>query len=270
MVRLFTILLTGVLFATHTLASGKIASIGKYKVTKQEAEAATKAANLGEFEKLSTDSKKIVVRRLLNDKVLEEQSKKEKIDEQDDVLIAIRAILVAKYIEKHSGNLETSAKKKYDETVEALNGKKTYTLSHILVENEVEVSKIYKTLVSSKNWKHEFKKLATEKSIDTATAKNGGFVGSVPEIKLPKDFLQNIQNAKVNTLIKPFKTTLGYHIATVEKVEPVHIEPYERLKQVFIGQAFQAESDRLAKEQLKGKEIKFEFSESAVSDSNKK
>ncbi len=153
------------------------------------------------------------------------------------------------------------AKKKYDETVGGLKGKKTYTLSHILVKDEAEANKIYKTLSSSKNWKSEFKKLAKEKSIDTATAKNGGLVGSVPEMKLPADFLQNIQNAKTNTLIKPFKTNLGYHIATIEEVEPVHIEPYEKVKQIFIGQVFQEETEHLAKENLKGKEIKFEFND---------
>lgn len=252
-------LLTTFLFVKPSFASDRIASAGKHEVTKQEAELATKMAGLGEFDKLSTDSKKVVVQRLINDKVLEEQSKKEKINEQDDVAMATRAILVSKYIEKHSGNLETLAKKKYDETTSALKGKKTYTLSHILVKDEAEANKIYKTLSSSANWKSEFKKLAKEKSIDTATAKNGGSVGSVPEMKLPEEFVQHIKNAKPNTLIKPFKTNLGYHIATVEKIEPVHIEPYEKVKNVFIGQVFQEETERLAKENLKGKEVKFEF-----------
>lgn len=255
----FATAIVSILFVNTSFAGEKIASVGKYEVTKQEAELATKMAGLGEFDKLSVDAKKVVVTRLLNDKALEEQSKKEKINEQDDVAMATRAILVSKYIEKNSGNLEVLAKKKYEETTSALKGKKTYTLSHILVKDEAEASKLYKTLSSSKNWKSEFKKLAKEKSIDTATAKNGGSVGSVPEMKLPEEFVQHIKNAKPNTLIKPFKTNLGYHIAFVEKVEPVHIEPYEKVKQIFIGQIFQEETERLAKEQLKGKEMKFEF-----------
>ena len=258
--RLMSItLLTTFLFVKPSFASDRIAFIGNYEVTKQEVELATKMANLGEFDKLSVDSKKVLVTRLINDKVLEEQSKKEKINQQNDVAMAIRAILVSKYIEKHSGNLEVLAKKKYNEITLALKGKKTYTLSHILVKNDKEANSIYKTLSSLKSWKAEFKKLAKEKSIDTATATNGGLVGSVAEMKLPEEFIKNIKNAKTNTLIKPFKTKLGYHIATIEKIEPVHIEPYEKVKQVFVGQIFQEESEVLAKKQLKGKEIKFEF-----------
>jgi parvulin-like peptidyl-prolyl isomerase len=255
------ILLTSFAFVNTSFASDKIASIGKYEVTKQEAELATKMAGLGEFDKLSFDIKKVVVTRLLNDKVIEAEAKKEKLDEQTEVAMASRSILVSKYIEKHSGNLEVLAKKKYDETVGGLIGKKTYTLSHILVKDDSEANKIYKALSSSKNWKPEFQKMAKEKSIDTATAKNGGLVGSVPEMKLPEEFVRYIINVNVNTIIVPFKTSLGYHIAFVEKVEPLHIEAYEKVKQVFIGQIFQEETDRLAKENLKGKEIKFDFAQ---------
>ncbi len=257
------ILLTSFAFVNNSFASNKIASIGKYEVTKEEAELATKMAGLGEFDKLSVDAKKVVATRLLNDKAIEAQAKKEKLDEQTDVAMASRAILVSKYIEKHSGNLETLAKKKYDETVGGLKGKKTYTLSHILVKDEAEASKLKKTITNAgANWKSEFKKLAKTNSIDTATAKNGGLVGSVPEMKLPEEFVQHIKNAKINTLISPFKTSLGYHIAFIEKVEPTHVEPYANVKNVFIGQVFQEETERLAKENLKGKEVKFEFATS--------
>lgn len=267
--HIFVSILVMLLLANNSFASDTvIASVGKYEVTQSEIDFAAKMAGLGErdsngvsqFDKLSVDAKKVVAQRLINDKVLEEQSKKEKINEQDDVAMAIRAILVSKYIEKHSGNLDVLAKRKYDETVGSLNGKKTYTIFHILVKDKNEAEKIYKQISGKgKKWFFEFKKLAKERSIDTATAKNGGLVGSVPEMKLPADFLSNIQNAKTNTLIKPFKTNLGYHIVTVEKIEPIHIEPYDKVKQVFIGQVFQEETERLAKENLHGKEIKFEF-----------
>lgn len=258
-------------FSLPSFASDNIASIGKYEVTKQEAELATKMAGLGDptgggsqFDKLSVDAKKVVAIRLLNDKAIEAEAKKEKLDEQNDVAMATRAILVSKYIEKHSGNLEVLAKKKYDETVGGLKGKKTYTLSHILVKEKSEALKLKKEIEfigkkPNKNWLPEFKKLAKEKSIDTATAKNGGLVGSVPEMKLPEEFVTNIKGKKTNTLVGPFKTNLGYHLAFIEKVEPMHIEPYEKVKNVFIGQVFQEETERLAKENLKGKEVKFAF-----------
>ena len=128
-----------------------------------------------------------------------------------------------------------------------------------MVKEKSEASKLYKAITSSKNWKPEFKKLAKEKSIDTATAKNGGFVGSLSEIKLPEEFVKHIKGKKINTLIKPFQTNLGYHIVTLEKVAPMHIEPYESVKNAFIGQVFQAETERLAKVNLKDKEVKFAF-----------
>ncbi len=260
-----TTILTTFLFVNFSFTSDKIGSAGKYEVTKQEAEQAVKMAGLQDFNNLPLEAKKLIVQKLIYDKVLEEYAKKEKINEQIDVLMGIRSILVAKYIEKHSIYFEILAKKKYDETTVALQDKKTYTFSHILVPNKTEANKVYKILFASKNWQLEFKKLARAKSIDIATAKNGGVVGSVPEMQLPSDFLQRIQNAKPGTLIKPFKTNLGYHVATVDKVEALNIEPYEKVKQLFIAKVLQEETERLAKEKLADNEISFDFNKEEVS-----
>ncbi len=247
------------LFITTSYASDVIASVGKQEITKKEAEFATKMAGLADFNNLPVDSKKVIVKKLINDKVIEELAKKEKFTEQEEIVMAIRAIIVAKYIEKHLGDIESLAKKKYNEASLALKGKKTYTLSHILVKEESEANNIYKNLSASANWKSDFKKLAKEKSLDTATAKNGGLVGTIAEVKLPEDFVPHLKNAKANTLIKPFKTKLGYHIVTVEKIKPVHIEPYDKVKNIFMAQVFQEETENLAKKSLKGKEIKFKL-----------
>ena len=57
----------------------------------------------------------------------------------------------------------------------------------------------------------------------------------------------------------PFKTSLGYHIAFVEKIEPIDIEPYENVKNIFIGQVFQNEIDKVVKQKQENTEIKFNF-----------
>lgn len=248
------------LLTSFAFASDKIASVGKYEITKTEAELASKGMGLGEFSGLELEARRAVTRMLLNDKILESLAKKEKLEEQNDVQIAIRKILVSKYIESHSGNLEVLARKKYDEAAGLLKNKKTYTFSHILVKDKFEADKLKKMITGAgKKWLSEFRKLAKEKSLDTATAKNNGLVGNIPEIKLPEEFVKNIKNKKTNTLIGPFKTDLGYHIAFVEKVEAMHIEPYDKVKNLFMGQIFQEETERLAKESLKGKEIEYGF-----------
>lgn len=261
----FTAIIASFLFVNSAFASKSseenpvIASISKFKVTQKEADNAAKAIGIPNFETLPIESKKVIAIRLLNDKILENKAKNEELDESLEVQTQIRSILVREYLKKHFGSLEELAKKKYDDAVLTLKDKKIYTISHILVKEKSEASKLYKAITSSKNWKPEFKKLAKEKSIDTATAKNGGFVGSLSEIKLPEEFVKHIKGKKINTLIKPFQTNLGYHIVTLEKVAPMHIEPYESVKNAFIGQVFQAETERLAKVNLKDKEVKFAF-----------
>ncbi len=81
--------------------------------------------------------------------------------------------------------------------------------SHILIKDEKEANKIYNLLKEDSS---QFEKIAKEKSIDKASAQNGGDLGFFYRGRMIPEFEEAAFNGEVGQVQKPVKTDYGYHI----------------------------------------------------------
>lgn len=114
----------------------------------------------------------------------------------------------------------------YNRIVDSLKGKEERRVKHILVENEDEINRVRRSVMRTGN----FEKIAQEKSIDTASAKNGGDLGYILKEELVPEFGDMAFILKVGEISKPVKTQYGWHIIKVEDVRPAQFLPFDQVK----------------------------------------
>ena len=114
--------------------------------------------------------------------------------------------------------------------VEHLKGKEERKIKHILVNDEEEIERARRSVMRSGN----FEKVAKEKSIDTASAENGGDLGYVLQEELVPEFGDVAFILKVGEVSKPVKTQYGWHIIKVEDIRPATYLPFEDVKDGLI------------------------------------
>ena len=250
--------ISGLFIIFNSNSSEIVASRNEYKLDNLELQAGINLlGSVVEKGSINAETKKNIATKLLNDKIIEKLAKKEDLDSDPLLQIEMRSILVNAYVKKHY-DIEAIAKENYSKAVDLIKDKKVYTLSHIMLTNEAEADKLYSQIKNSgKKWKQTFKQLARTKSTDTVTGKNSGFVGTTSEMKLPADFAEQIKNKPTGEPLKPFQTKLGFHIVVIEKIEPMPIESYDKVKNIFIANAVQEQINKITKEQTGGQEMFF-------------
>lgn len=125
---------------------------------------------------------------------------------------------------------EERALEEYNLMVEHLKGKEERKIKHILVSTEDEIERARRSVMRSGN----FEKVAKEKSIDTASAENGGDIGYVLQEELVPEFGDVAFILKVGEVSKPVKTQYGWHIIKVEDIRPAEFMPFEDVKDGII------------------------------------
>ncbi len=125
---------------------------------------------------------------------------------------------------------EERALEEYNLMVEHLKGKEERKIKHILVSTEEEIERARRSVMRSGN----FEKVAKEKSIDTASAENGGDIGYVLQEELVPEFGDVAFILKVGEVSKPVKTQYGWHIIKVEDIRPAEFMPFEDVKDGII------------------------------------
>ncbi len=123
---------------------------------------------------------------------------------------------------------EESIKKRYDELVASIKGKKEFRARHILLANKKEARTIQKALK-----KRPFDELAKLFSLDEKTGYRGGDIGYVLPGVLNPEFEKQVLKLKKGRVSKPFKTSLGWHIAKLEDIRPAKAMPYEQAKVIL-------------------------------------
>ena len=141
---------------------------------------------------------------------------------------------------------ELSAKYKPEDEVRA---------RHILVPTEAEANDILKQVKDGA----DFAKLATEKSKDTGSAKNGGDLGYFTRNVMVKPFAEAAFAMKVGEISeKPVKTDFGYHIIKVEDRRKSSAPPLTEVKDQITNQLGQEMVAQLVKDlEAKAKIEKF-------------
>lgn len=107
---------------------------------------------------------------------------------------------------------EDKIKARYNELSAKFKPEDEVRASHILVQTEAEAEDVIKQLKSGT----DFAKLATEKSKDTGSAKQGGDLGYFTKEVMVKAFAEAAFTQKNGEISeKPVKTDFGYHVIKV-------------------------------------------------------
>lgn len=91
--------------------------------------------------------------------------------------------------------------------------------SHILVKDEQEANDIYNTLKEDSS---QFEAIAREKSIDKASAQNGGDLGFFYSGRMIPEFEEAAFNGEIDEVQAPVKTDYGYHIIKTTQKETLN------------------------------------------------
>lgn len=158
---------------------------------------------------------------------------------------------VYNYTIKNVNVTEDDIKKYYDENKDSITEKtNTMEVSHILVSTEAEAKDIKAKLDKG----GDFKALAKQYSIDTATKDNGGSLGTVEynDSNYDATFVQAAMKLKEGQISDPVKTSYGYHIIKVTKKTIYPTVPYDKAKesikeQLLYNKQQQAYTDALTK-----------------------
>ena len=139
-------------------------------------------------------------------------------------------------------------KARYDELVKKFQPEDEVRARHILVKTEAEAKAVLKELKGGA----DFAKLATDKSKDAGSAKQGGDLGYFPQRDMVKEFADAAFALKAGqTSTKPVKTNFGYHIIKAEDRRKSSPPPLETVKQQVKGQLGQEMAQKLIQDMVK-------------------
>lgn len=193
---------------------------------------------------------KVIVTKLVSTKGYAEKIQNEK-EVKDRLKDAEAEIVADVYIRKTVAPRITDDKVKarYDQLSAKFKPEDEVRARHILVPTEAEASELLKKVKGGE----DFAKLATEKSKDTGSAKQGGDLGYFPRSAMVKPFAEAAFGMKVGDLSdKPVKSDFGYHIIKVEDRRKSSPPPLSEVKDQIRNQVGQEMVGELIKE-MEGK-----------------
>lgn len=241
-----------------TLLAKTLANYQNITVTQEEAEFKAKTLNIQNYFTLPKESQNKIITEVIKEKLIEEEAKKQNLHKKTEYQALTRNILINNYIMQNSPNIESEINTLYTKMKADLSGKKVYTFSHILFKTEEDAIKARKEILTGKNnLKQKFSQIASSQSLDTATAKNGGYVGKVLETFLPQDLSLALSKLKPNTLSEVVTTNLGYHLCLVETSEEVKVPSLLEAKPAILNQLITQKKEEISSKLINEKKIKF-------------
>jgi len=152
---------------------------------------------------------------------------------------------------------EDKIKARYDELSSKFKPEDEVRARHILVPTEAEADELLKKIKGGE----DFAKLATDKSKDTGSAKQGGDLGYFPRSAMVKPFAEAAFGMKVGDISeKPVKSDFGYHIIKVEDRRKSSPPPMAEVKEQLTNQVGQEMVASMIKDmQSKAKIERFSF-----------
>lgn len=113
----------------------------------------------------------------------------------------------------------------YEDNKEVISPNKTYTASHILVDDEEKASEVYKEIENGLDFKEAAKKYSKDPS-----AVSGGSLGTFPKGVMVKEFQDGLDGLKVGEISKPVKSQFGYHLIYLEAINNEEAKPFDEVK----------------------------------------
>lgn len=240
------------------------------------------------YQKLVSQYGKDVLSMLIENKIIELESDKEKItisqkDIDDEYQIYAEAyggeeglnslltqngmneadlkadienyIKIEKLLESRIEITDEEIKTYFDENKESFNQPEQVKASHILVEDEETANVVAEKLAAGE----DFAELAKEYSTDTTNAESGGDLGFFGKGTMVEEFEKVAFSMDLGTVSDPVKTDYGYHIIKVtdkkEAKEAVLEDHKEEIKEMLFNEKVQTEYTNWIEEKRKEYEI---------------
>ncbi|HAX92022.1 MAG TPA: peptidylprolyl isomerase [Rhodospirillaceae bacterium] len=194
---------------------------------------------------------KLVSKKGYDDKLQNDKEVKERLKDAEAQIVAdvyIRKAVTPKIT-------DDKIKSRYDELAAKFKPEDEVRARHILVPTEAEAEDLLKQIKDGA----DFAKLATEKSKDSGSAKQGGDLGYFPRSAMVKPFAEAAFGMKVGDLSdKPVKTDFGYHVIKLEDRRKSSPPPLAEVKEQITNQVGQELVSQMVKDmQAKAKIERF-------------
>jgi peptidyl-prolyl cis-trans isomerase C len=213
-----------------------------------------------EVENLPKEVIEILVKEIYLDKELAREAKKSKIADskevKDKIADAKDKILRQSYIDSMVKQEITEQKisYKYAELSNELNGKKEYSISHIVTKTKDDAEKVLKEMQGKKPAR--FSDLAKKYSIDPESAEKGGDLGYILEDNMIKEIGDSVGSLKKDEFSNPIQTKFGWHIIKISDVRDAKALPFESVKDNIREQLAQDKLNEINSKITKNSKVK--------------
>ena len=175
---------------------------------------------------------KVLTDEMVNQEIVLADAYKNKLDNDDEFkneLNLVKENMLKNYamhkIFESVNPTEDDLKAYYEANKELIIPKKTYTASHILVDDEQKANDIYDEIDEGLDFKEAAKKYSKDPS-----AASGGSLGTFPKGVMVKEFQDGLDSLEVGEISKPVKSQFGYHLIKLEDVNSAEDKPFEEVR----------------------------------------
>lgn len=175
---------------------------------------------------------KVLTDEMVNQEIVLADAYKNKLDEEEEFkneLSLVKDNMLKNYamhkIFESVNPTDDELKKYYEENKEVITPNKTYTASHILVDDETKAEDIYKEIEDGLDFKEAAKKYSKDPS-----AASGGSLGTFPKGVMVKEFQDGVDSLEIGEISKPVKSQFGYHLIKLEDINDAEAKPFEEVK----------------------------------------
>lgn len=226
------------------------ATVNGKAITEKDFEALKQMDPNFDFDKLPLEAKRQIINQVALDYLMQEAIKADKIESSKEYIQALNGIKARLaqdlWLEKKSKSFKAPAPndaelKKFYEQNEGLFIDQTGSAKHILVASEAEAKDIIAQLDKASNKEAKFSELARAKSLDKASAAQGGDLAQFHRTQMVPEFSKAAFDLKPKTYTKtPVQTQFGYHIIYLQSKSEAKKIPFSQAKQIMIQQNQQA------------------------------
>lgn len=176
---------------------------------------------------------KVLTDEMVNQEIILEDAYKNKLDEEDEFqneLSLVKDNMLKNYamhkIFESVKPTEADLKSYYEDNKEVISPQKTYTASHILVDDEDKANQVYNEIQSGLDFKEAAKKYSKDPS-----AASGGSLGTFPKGVMVKEFQDGLDSLEVGEISKPVKSQFGYHLIYLEDINNEEAKAFDEVKE---------------------------------------
>lgn len=175
---------------------------------------------------------KVLTDEMVNQEIVLADAYKNKLDDDEEFkneLNLVKENMLKNYamhkIFESVNPTEDDLKGYYEANKELVIPQKTYTASHILVDDEQKANDIYDEINEGLDFKEAAKKYSKDPS-----AASGGSLGTFPKGVMVKEFQDGLDSLEVGEISKPVKSQFGYHLIKLEDVNSAEDKPFEEVR----------------------------------------